>query len=375
MFLRNERSMDVKNGTLGMIDQVSERSMTVRTDDGRSVAFDLKDYRDLDHGYAATIHKAQGMTVDRTHVLATRGMDRHSAYVALSRHRDGVQLHYGKDDFRDRLQLVRTLSRDRAKDMASDYRRAEHARDPSVSLRQAFAERRGIALRERVAESLSRAGRGIVRKVPERARGIFDTFRPKPRALEVPSSPPVRASDTRRAVEGYARARDDIERMREQKVPVLPHQSEALAKAQGVLDAIGPHARADLETAFERNPGLIRPAAQGESRDAIRAMQREAQVRADPVQRADRFAEDWQRLHRQRDQLAGRGEHRGARVLSDQMGAMAKSLERDAQVESILRGRKTALGIDSDPARSVSRQLAEIAGLGLGRSRGIGIGM
>src|SRR3546814_12586125 len=58
-------------------------------DDGRSVAFDLKDYAHVDHGYAATIHKSQGVTVDRAHVLATPGMDRHSASVALSRHRDG----------------------------------------------------------------------------------------------------------------------------------------------------------------------------------------------------------------------------------------------------------------------------------------------
>ena len=55
-------------------------------------------YAAVDHGYAATIHKSQGVTVDRTHVLATPGMDRHAAYVALSRHRDGVQLHYGHDD-------------------------------------------------------------------------------------------------------------------------------------------------------------------------------------------------------------------------------------------------------------------------------------
>jgi len=33
--------------------------------EGRAVGFDLKDYADVDHGYAATIHKAQGVTVDR----------------------------------------------------------------------------------------------------------------------------------------------------------------------------------------------------------------------------------------------------------------------------------------------------------------------
>ncbi|MFG1466876.1 Ti-type conjugative transfer relaxase TraA, partial [Xanthobacter sp. DSM 24535] len=87
MFLQNERGLGVRNGTLGTIEQVSPQSMTVRADDGRAVSFDLKDYNKIDHGYAATIHKAQGMTVDRTHVLATPGTDAHGSYVALSRHR------------------------------------------------------------------------------------------------------------------------------------------------------------------------------------------------------------------------------------------------------------------------------------------------
>jgi len=125
MFLQNERGLGVKNGTLGTIEQVSERSMSVRTDDGRGVSFDLKDYDRIDHGYAATIHKAQGMTVDRTHVLATPGVDAHGSYVALSRHRDGMDLHFGRDDFASQDRLVRTLSRDRAKDMAIDYEPAQ----------------------------------------------------------------------------------------------------------------------------------------------------------------------------------------------------------------------------------------------------------
>lgn len=88
MFLRNERGLGVKNGTLGIVEEVSTQSMRVRVDDGRSVHFDLKDYAHIDHGYAATIHKAQGMTLDRTHVFATPGMDAHGSYFALSRHRD-----------------------------------------------------------------------------------------------------------------------------------------------------------------------------------------------------------------------------------------------------------------------------------------------
>ncbi|MDG6719242.1 AAA family ATPase, partial [Staphylococcus aureus] len=84
MFLRNERSLGVKNGTLGTIEQVSAEGMKVRLDNGARVAFDAKDYAAVDHGYAATFHKAQGVTVDRAHVLATPGMDRHSAYVGMS---------------------------------------------------------------------------------------------------------------------------------------------------------------------------------------------------------------------------------------------------------------------------------------------------
>src|SRR5207237_993222 len=150
MFLQNERGLGVKNGTLGTIEQVSTQSITVLTDDGRSVGFDLKDYDRIDHGYAATIHKAQGMTVDRTHVLATPGLDAHGSYVALSRHRDSMDLHYGRDDFADENRLVRTLSRDRAKDMASDYEPA-----------QSYAERRGITFRGRVERVVE-----IVKQIP-----------------------------------------------------------------------------------------------------------------------------------------------------------------------------------------------------------------
>ena len=77
MFLRNDRDLGVKNGILGEVEKVNPQSMTVKLDDGRSIAFDTTNYSHIDYGYAATIHKSQGVTVDRTHVLATPGLDRH----------------------------------------------------------------------------------------------------------------------------------------------------------------------------------------------------------------------------------------------------------------------------------------------------------
>jgi Ti-type conjugative transfer relaxase TraA len=367
IFLRNERSLEVKNGTLGVVEQVDARSMTVRTGDGRSVAFNLKDYAHVDHGYAATIHKAQGMTVDRTHVLATPGMDSHSAYVGLSRHRGTVDLHYGRDDFKDQGKLTGTLSRERAKDMAQDYASADPAR--------AYAEQRGITFRERVAENLSRAGRGIAKHIPEKARSIFAGFKPTVKRASIEPRDTSRTADTRRAVERYARAQADIDRMHAKDLPVLRHQHDALARAGEALGAIGPHARGDLAAAFERQPDLVAQAAQGNSQAAIRAMNHETDIRIDPAKRADRFVDDWQKLQQQRSRSLSRGEQRAASRFAGEMGAMAKSLERDAQVESILRTRKAALGIDAHSVRSVGQELAAIADLGRGRSHGIGIGM
>lgn len=354
MFLRNERELGVKNGTLGIVEQVSPQRMAVRTDDGRSVAFDIKNYAHVDHGYAATIHKAQGMTVDRTHVLATPGMDSHAAYVALSRHRERVDLHYGRDDFADQSKLVRTLSRERGKDMASDY-----------TPEQQFAERRGITFRQRIIE--------IARQFPERAKSIFANFRPQAQKLEPMPTEQADLSNQRRAVERFARAADDMAQMREQGLPVLPHQREALDKAGKTLDAIRPNAAADLASALQRQPELTREAADGRSQGAIRAMQLESEIRVDPVQRADRFVNDWQQLGETRAVMQQGGNDNGARRVAGRMADMAKGLERDPQVESLLRNRTRELGLGKDIGRDLSRDLA--ASVSFERTRSIGMSL
>jgi Ti-type conjugative transfer relaxase TraA len=392
MFLQNERGLGVKNGTLGTIEQVSPQSLTVRTDDGRSLAFDLKDYNRIDHGYAATIHKAQGMTVDRTHVLATPGMDAHSSYVALSRHRDGMDLHYGRDDFAGQDRLTRTLSRDRAKDMASDYERA----DPV----QSYAERRGITFRERVVE--------IVRKVvPEKVRNMFDGLRtpsdaPGPdggqrlgrEAPEGDRSGPAaeqRATDTpeREVVEDpeaalrkartkalvrHARAVDAIFEVQEIGGKASPEQVKELQQARKAFEELRPHGSHDAEAAYKKNPELAREAASGNNlARVIRALQFETEIRINPNRLADRFVERWQRLDQASQRQYQAGDMPGYRATRSAMGDMARSLERDPQMESILANRKIELGISFETGRRLSLELAFAHGLDLGRGRGIGI--
>jgi Ti-type conjugative transfer relaxase TraA len=126
-FLRNDnRDLQVKNGTLGTIEKIDQDRLIVRLDradqaQARRVEFSLKDYNDIDHGYAATVYKAQGVTVDRTHVLASKYFDRHSTYVAMSRHRDGADVYVSRDDFPSFGALSKNLSRERTKDVTLDY--------------------------------------------------------------------------------------------------------------------------------------------------------------------------------------------------------------------------------------------------------------
>ena len=333
MFLRNERGLGLKNGTLGLVEEISQSTMTARLDRGARVTVAFKDYNHLDHGYAATIHKAQGVTVDRTHVLASPGLDRHATYVALSRHRQSVDLHYGRDDFADQRRLGRVLSRERAKDMASDYER-EIRRD-------------------------------TVPDRPAPARSMFAGFRPKSTiALEqvVTPEPPRLGS----AVQRYARAVADIDRMQEGGLPVLPHQQAALAKAAERLDQIRPDATRDLASAFTENPSFAREAAAGRTQRAIRAMRIETEIRRDPDKRADRFVSRWRDLDHQRMSFDRKGDARSAKRIANSMSAMAQGLHRDPQLESVLRNRTRQLGVGMQMETGIGRQLMRYLGLGLG---------
>ncbi|WP_457811100.1 Ti-type conjugative transfer relaxase TraA [Sinorhizobium meliloti] len=110
VFLENSPDLGVKNGMLGTVEHVEAGGLSsgpriIAKLDGRngdSVSIPMESFQAIDHGYATTIHKNQGATVDRAYVLASGTMDRHLTYVAMTRHRDGVQLYAGMDEFTDR---------------------------------------------------------------------------------------------------------------------------------------------------------------------------------------------------------------------------------------------------------------------------------
>ena len=119
VFARNDKELGVKNGMLGTVEAVSDGKLRVSLDGDteRRVAFNPRSYYHFDHGYAVTIHKSQGATVDAAYVLASRSMDKHLTYVAMTRHRDKLQIYSAREDepkWMRRLDQERSQARPRA---------------------------------------------------------------------------------------------------------------------------------------------------------------------------------------------------------------------------------------------------------------------
>ena len=82
--------------SFGTVTATREREIEVAFDGhADTVTLDMETFRGIDYGYAATVHKSQGLGADRVHVLPHRHMNRHAVYVAMSRHKALVNV-YGR---------------------------------------------------------------------------------------------------------------------------------------------------------------------------------------------------------------------------------------------------------------------------------------
>ncbi|MCJ8521174.1 Ti-type conjugative transfer relaxase TraA [Pseudorhizobium tarimense] len=144
VFLKNETSLGVKNGMLARVVEAASGRLVAQISDGghrRQVLVEQRFYNSVDHGYATTIHKAQGATVDRVKVLASLSMDRHLTYVAMTRHREDLSVYYGRRSFAMAGGLLQILSRRNAKEATLDY-----AGGNIYAQALSFAEARGLHL-------------------------------------------------------------------------------------------------------------------------------------------------------------------------------------------------------------------------------------
>lgn len=123
----------VKNGDLWRVSQVhDDGAMTVQhLEHGGKVTLPAAyAAQSVELGYAATIHRAQGATVDTAHALVDSSTDRAGAYVALTRGREENRLYVslGEGQKRDEVleQIASAYERDLTVHESVDAVRAEH---------------------------------------------------------------------------------------------------------------------------------------------------------------------------------------------------------------------------------------------------------
>jgi hypothetical protein len=134
------------NGAFGRITDIAiapqgKREVTVELDgerdkSGPKFSFvvgdnkELGEFGGLKHGYASTVYKSQGDTLDQIYDLHSPSGRADANYVAMTRHRESVSVFVAKDKTKDIAVLAEQMSRGADKTAASNY--AYDARDFEV---------------------------------------------------------------------------------------------------------------------------------------------------------------------------------------------------------------------------------------------------
>ena len=226
---RNDLRLGVVNGDRGRVTAVDPESRQLTLDlGGEQVTLGAGYLEDrtvhgdptLQHGYAMTVHVAQGLTVDHAFVLAGPGLNRELGYTALSRGRETNQLYAARGAETARVEYAPTdpyridpIARLAAQlATSSETTLAIDTGDPATSERA--ARRRGTRA-PRGRRSATRRG-GLARPLaplpPPRARAPSPRRDPTRTPRRDPAPPADRARHGERP---FVEDRDDHSQSRE----------------------------------------------------------------------------------------------------------------------------------------------------------------
>lgn len=121
LFRQNNKDLGVRNGELATITHININAFQATLDSGEQVIIP-KSYSFIDYGYALTVHKSQGMTCDHVSVFVDSPYwNKNLAFVAMTRHRESLNIYASKHHHSDLQSLTKTLSRTSIKDNVIDW--------------------------------------------------------------------------------------------------------------------------------------------------------------------------------------------------------------------------------------------------------------
>jgi Ti-type conjugative transfer relaxase TraA len=122
-FTATDKKAGIVNGAAGTIEKIVGTEITM-TLDGRkpvTITFNAATFDKFRHGYAGTIYRGQGRTLDQTYLYHSEHWRSAASYVALTRHRDKAELFVARNTARDVKELARQMARTDERRAASQF--------------------------------------------------------------------------------------------------------------------------------------------------------------------------------------------------------------------------------------------------------------
>lgn len=121
LFRENNKVLGVRNGDTATVKEIDTQRMRVQLDSGELLTIP-KEYKALDYAYALTVHKSQGLTAKKVRVLIdSKYWDRNLSFVAMTRHKEQLNIYADKENHPTDQALKQTLSRSSTKDNVIDW--------------------------------------------------------------------------------------------------------------------------------------------------------------------------------------------------------------------------------------------------------------
>ena len=174
-FTDTDKKRHIYNGNAGVITGIDARTgqVTARLDAaagaaGREVTWAAAEFEGFRHGYAGTIYKGQGKTLDHTYLLHTHHWRAAASYVALTRQRESAQVFVAEDTAKDAHQLARQMGRGEVRAASVAWATADELR-PEQRQRAGAGQSASEAARQAPPAPATRAGARTGTADPARA--------------------------------------------------------------------------------------------------------------------------------------------------------------------------------------------------------------
>jgi ribosomal protein L21E len=189
---QREKNAGLTNGRVGTVTEIdttgAKPRVTVQLDTAKgkepqSVSFTVGEdgqageFNRFKHGYAGTIYRGQGKTLDQTYVCHSSSWKSSAAYVALTRHRESVEIFAARETVKDLDAMAKGMGRKENKRAATVYQidAASAARVPSLAPTVSLAPQKAQGAARPAAAPIAAKSAGTARGASRGvAREAFD---------------------------------------------------------------------------------------------------------------------------------------------------------------------------------------------------------